>query len=246
LHPETEVISGNTRIYPPETYRFYPYQAEGDYRTSDSYILFGLSPEPGANTVYSQFRPKQRVLGVRFGELAMAYPFDEMGDEAVINDTLAGNPVLVVYYAAGQFALAFSREAGGRSLTFRKVSSDDPAFPFMLSDTETGSRWDLKGQAVSGALRGESLSPIPAHNAFWFAWATFWQNTGIYERGDGAGGSTDFDGNGVVNFQDFLSFAQRYGTTSADDSFEARFDLSGNGRVDFADFLLFAEGYAGS
>lgn len=44
----------------------------------------------------------------------------------------------------------------------------------------------------------------------------------------------DFDGNGTVAFDDFILFAQAFGSA------EARFDLNGNGRVDFPDFLAFA------
>jgi hypothetical protein len=49
----------------------------------------------------------------------------------------------------------------------------------MIRDAETGTTWDLLGRGVSGANAGQQLGRIPAHNAFWFAWATFWQNTGI-------------------------------------------------------------------
>lgn len=28
---------------------------------------------------------------------------------------------------------------------------------------------------------GVAKDGIPAHNAFWFAWATFWQDTAVYE-----------------------------------------------------------------
>ena len=47
----------------------------------------------------------------------------------------------------------------------------------------------------------------------------------------------DFDGNGRVEFTDFLQFAKAYGSTQAD------FDLNGNGKVDFTDFLTFARYY---
>ena len=45
---------------------------------------------------------------------------------------------------------------------------------------ETGSSWNLKGAAIDGELKGRQLEQIPTHNAFWFAWSTFWQNTGVY------------------------------------------------------------------
>jgi hypothetical protein len=46
--------------------------------------------------------------------------------------------------------------------------------------------------------------------------------------------AADFDGNGTVDFADFLSFVSVFGTT------DSHHDLNGNGTVDFPDFLMFA------
>ena len=44
----------------------------------------------------------------------------------------------------------------------------------------------------------------------------------------------DFNGNGKVDFPDFIEFAQAFGSS------QAKYDLDGNGTVDFPDFLAFA------
>ena len=46
--------------------------------------------------------------------------------------------------------------------------------------------------------------------------------------------TADSDGNGTVDFADFLSFASAFGSTYT------HHDLNGNDRVDFPDFLVFA------
>ena len=48
---------------------------------------------------------------------------------------------------------------------------------------------------------------------------------------------TDFDGNGSVDFTDFIGFAQAFGST------DTLYDIDQNGHVDFADFLLFAQSF---
>ena len=53
----------------------------------------------------------------------------------------------------------------------------------------------------------------------------------------------DFDGNGTVDFQDFLRFVGQFGKSSSDDGFDARMDLDGNGTVDFQDFLRFVAAF---
>lgn len=59
---------------------------------------------------------------------------------------------------------------------------------FTLKDKETGSTWNIKGEAIDGPLKGKALEQVPAHNAMWFAWLAFWGNTEVYgsaQRGDG-------------------------------------------------------------
>jgi len=56
----------------------------------------------------------------------------------------------------------------------------------------------------------------------------------------------DFNGNGVVDFPDFLVFAAGFGKTSTDPDFQASIDLNDNGSVDFPDFLLFAQQFGKS
>jgi hypothetical protein len=51
--------------------------------------------------------------------------------------------------------------------------------------------------------------------------------------------SADFDGNGSVDFSDFLSFASQFGTRSEEAGFDERFDLDADGSVGFTDFLAF-------
>ncbi len=53
----------------------------------------------------------------------------------------------------------------------------------------------------------------------------------------------DFDGNGAVEFPDFLLFVAQFGKSSSDDGFDARMDLDGNGAVEFSDFLLFVAAF---
>ncbi len=53
----------------------------------------------------------------------------------------------------------------------------------------------------------------------------------------------DFDGNGAVEFPDFLLFVAQFGKSSSDDGFDARMDLDSNGTIDFQDFLSFVAAF---
>ena len=50
----------------------------------------------------------------------------------------------------------------------------------------------------------------------------------------------DFDGDGTIEFSDFLAFAGKFGTAHGDGRYEAKYDLNGDGQVGFSDFLTFA------
>ena len=56
----------------------------------------------------------------------------------------------------------------------------------------------------------------------------------------------DFNGNGKVDFPDFLAFVAQYGTRRGDSRYEAKYDLNSDGAIDFQDFLSFASSYGKS
>ena len=57
---------------------------------------------------------------------------------------------------------------------------------------------------------------------------------------------SDFDGNGTVDFGDFLTFAAGFGSGSGDDGYNPALDLDASGEIDFSDFLVFATSFGNS
>ncbi len=53
----------------------------------------------------------------------------------------------------------------------------------------------------------------------------------------------DVNGDGVVEFGDFLLFAKSYGKTRGESGYDPAADANADKRVDFSDFLIFAHGY---
>ena len=68
----------------------------------------------------------------------------------------------------------YERAVDGRTLTFR-ANGDG------FVDVETGTRWNLLGQAIGGTLKGRTLTPVVHVDVFWFAWAAFKPDTLIYK-----------------------------------------------------------------
>lgn len=52
----------------------------------------------------------------------------------------------------------------------------------VLQDVETGTLWNLRGEAFRGELAGLRLEQLPAFNSFWFAWSAFYHGSEIWNR----------------------------------------------------------------
>jgi hypothetical protein len=132
-----------------------------------------------------------RVVGVVQGETAKAYPYPALATLNVVNDVVSGQELVILYQkgtnsALGATVIAEAEDIGaaavydpnlnGQTLTFRY---EDGRFV----DEETGSTWNMLGQAVEGELAGEQLEPLLHSDHFWFAWAAFYPDTTIYEAG---------------------------------------------------------------
>jgi len=131
-----------------------------------------------------------RVLTVDFEGEAVAYPYELLQEQVVINDMISSSEVVVFWQPGTASALdsssiadgedvgagvAFSRTADGQVLTFSVVDGK-------IIDDQTGSEWDVFGQAVSGELAGTQLEPFVSVNHFWFSWAAFKPETRIYQQ----------------------------------------------------------------
>ena len=129
-----------------------------------------------------------RVLTVDLNGKAVAYPYDVLQETRAVNDTVGGVPIVVLWAPGTVSALDVGSVAGGRdvgaAVTFSR-ELDGQTLSFGLDggrvvDEQTGSEWNVLGQAISGPLAGRQLSPIVSINHFWFSWAAFRPETDIY------------------------------------------------------------------
>ncbi len=179
-HPNGQVLSRETGF--GRDYGSNPYVGYDDVNSSP--FLFRGPATPGA------LPPMARVMTVDLNGEAVAYPYDVLAEALVVNDVVGGQAVAVFWQsgvasaldsgsiAAGRdvgSAAAFSPELNGRQLTFATQRG-------RIVDAETGSVWNLSGQAVEGELAGQQLAPVVGVNHFWFSWAAFKPETRIYQR----------------------------------------------------------------
>jgi hypothetical protein len=134
--------------------------------------------------------PVARVLAAELNGEAVAYPYTALQEEIVINDTLGNTPVVVIWTQGTASALdtaiiADGRDVGAANLYERAVDGRTLTFELRdqkVVDLETGSEWNVLGQAIGGELAGAQLKPVVAINHFWFSWAAFMPDTRIYDQ----------------------------------------------------------------
>jgi hypothetical protein len=132
----------------------------------------------------------ERVVGVALPDAVMAYPFTTVAAAGAINSELGGMAIVVLHKDGTASALdqrlisegrdigsvaVFARQVDGQTLTF--TANDDGTF----SDAETGTTWNILGEAVAGDLVGTQLPRVLSFDHFWFAWQAFYPETGIFE-----------------------------------------------------------------
>ena len=170
LYPDTRVLSEDTGF--GHDYDVLPSGGSyTDWQKSDR-TFHGM-----VNITDTRFRARETVLGVQVGDVFKAYPFSNLGELAVINDEINGEPVLVLFDSKSQIASAFSRKVDESILEFWEVIEGDLV---MIRDENSGSLWDFEGRAIADKLQGTKLERLRYHNAFWFAWADFHPDTLVY------------------------------------------------------------------
>ena len=170
-YPKGDVLSRDTGF--ERDYGTNPYVGYDDPGGGQPFLFEGETDD--------RLPAKARVTALFANGETLVIPFERLADQPVVNEELAGMPVVVFFDPEVVSALddvtiadsrtvgtaaAFDRSAEGRELTFEPEGD-------RFVDRETGSVWDITGRAVEGSLEGEQLEPVRHDEQFWFALAAF-------------------------------------------------------------------------
>lgn len=118
----------------------------------------------------SPWTENERVIGVFHGGHARAYPLGILVWHELVNDTLAGLPLLVSYCPLCGTGMVFEREIRGTVRRFG-VSGLLYQSDLLMFDRATESLWSqVEAAAVTGPLRGERLSLVRSRIESWGRW----------------------------------------------------------------------------
>jgi hypothetical protein len=178
-YPQGKVLSrdtGHVRRYGENPYVGY------DSINNSPFLYYGpLTPD--------RMPPMARVLTLDLNGDVVAFPYETLETVQVANEIVGGEPIVVLWApgtasALDSGALAFGRDVGTALAYSRELEGTTLSFRFDgagFLDEQTGSRWDLLGQASEGELAGAKLTQVVSVNHFWFSWVAFQPDTRVYQ-----------------------------------------------------------------
>jgi hypothetical protein len=174
-HPDAWVLSQQTGHRRP--YGSNPYVG---YDNPEGYpFLYDGSVPP-------QLPAMARVVGMGEGSEAVAIPLERLTRELVLTEEVDGQAVVLWLQPGLRSPLdaaeideskrigavgVFDPRWDGQDLTFQ------PEGTGTFVDEQTGSTWNILGEAIAGPAAGDRLEPVDHVDTFWFAWAAFQPGT---------------------------------------------------------------------
>lgn len=120
------------------------------------------------------------VIGVEMNGEAKAYPVEIIGYHHQVQDTLAGEPIMVTYCTVCRTGRVYSPFINGKKESFRLVGMDH--FNAMFEDNTTKSWWQqATGVSVAGKLKGTALTEIPSQQTTLAAWVRAYPQSKILQ-----------------------------------------------------------------
>ena len=160
LHPDTSVLSYDT-----------------DFQAQYRDVTIGMPNGRFAQdllTVDDRLQSEALVLGIMVEDAFVAYPVSVLEQTSgVINDEVAGIPIVVFYDAQANAAIAFSRQVDGQEAQFEIATGDS----FLARDNVSGTLWDFSGRSVAGDA---SLNFVTSYLSEWYGWSAYHPATTIY------------------------------------------------------------------
>ena len=178
LQPDGEVLSKDTGLR--RRYGENPYVG---YDTVD------LPPFLYTGELDGRLQPKERVAAITVDGVDAAFPFSILAEEGVVNYLVNETDVAVFFKkgtnsALGHELISFAADIGSTAVYNAEIDGQKLTFSAAgdaFTDTETGSTWNILGEATNGPMTGKSLTKIVNGDHFWFAWGAFKPDTLVYQ-----------------------------------------------------------------
>jgi hypothetical protein len=148
---------------------------------------FHILIEPAYNSMeeeMSRYDPTDRFIILHTYDQPKVYSINLLTTHEVINESVNGDPVMIVYCELADLAAVYTRKYCGTTLTFSLsgYTYSDPHIwdgtdDFVLWDRETESLWwPLIDEAVSGEMKGATMIMFNEYPWWEITWAEILQD----------------------------------------------------------------------
>ena len=178
-HPDGIVLSRDTGF--SRTYGNNPYVG---------YDTIGSNPFLFSGELDGRLPAVARVVTVSLPDVDVAYPVELLSELGVIHDSQGGQDLVVFHIpgtasALGARVIAEAEDVGATGVFDPNLNGEKLTFTQdgdLFIDDQTGSRWNIFGQAIEGELAGAELTDVVNGDHFWFSWAAFRPDTILYQE----------------------------------------------------------------
>ena len=167
-HPNSQILTSDTGYI-----RDYGRDPYGSYQKTDTYYQKD-GPMFSVMRRNDRFQPKKVVVGIKVKDCTLAVPKSEFKSKGLINTELGEEPIAIVYEEALDTVRAFSRKVGGSVREFELEGNK-------IKSRSDGTRWKTDGSPIEGKLAKNDLETVPFFDVMWFAWYSFYPETGVLE-----------------------------------------------------------------
>jgi hypothetical protein len=175
-HPDTVVLSLDTGFSRP----YEPGAAYGDYYSFDD-TMFPVWQRSDL------LETKDRVYALQIEGVPVAYPVKTLVEEVVVNDEVAGTPLVVLALRGGILVDGSSIRVGDVRYDAGAEVRAYERGTYEFSPAADGERlvdqddwvWEITEEALVGP-DGETLPRLSGHLAYWFGWYAFFPKTLVY------------------------------------------------------------------
>ncbi|MDJ0768240.1 MAG: DUF3179 domain-containing protein [Ilumatobacter sp.] len=157
---------------------------------------YGANPYPGYDNVDGvpflfegevdgRYTALTRIVGVERDGEALGIPLIDLQAQQVVAAEFDGSPLVAwwtdgVASALDTSAISQGQDVGATGVFVPVVDGTELTFTPNgdgFVDDQTGSTWNVLGDAVDGPLTGSELEALSHVDTFWFAWSTFRPDT---------------------------------------------------------------------
>jgi hypothetical protein len=118
---------------------------------------------------------REQVFGVATDQASRAYPVTKLIADKLVLDRVGGKAIMLVTASDNRSIRAFQNLSPARDF-YRSAEGG-----FLMTDAQTGSKWNFQGCAVDGPEKGRCLEPVRTIKDYWFDWKNYHPGTTIYK-----------------------------------------------------------------